>query len=92
MERVRRVGRCGDGEEICVDGFFNDAGAGDGVGHDDVFDLGDVFGGRSGELFVWSIVGDEGGDGKGGTFKGADNGYRLRSSLISYSCLGRGGG
>ena len=79
VERVRRVARCGDGEEIRIDGLFDHAGAGDGVGHNDVFDLGDVFGRRGGELFVGPIVGDEGGDKKGGAFEGADSGYKSRA-------------
>ena len=79
VERVRRVARRGDGEEIRVDGLFDHAGAGDGVGHDDVFDLGDVFGWRGRELLVGTIVGHEGGDGKGRAFEGADRGYRLRA-------------
>ena len=74
VERVRRVARRGDGEEIRIDGFFDDAGAGDGVGDNDIFDLGYVFGRRGREFFVGSVVGDEGGDGKGGAFEGADCG------------------
>ena len=79
VESVRRVARRGDGEEIRVDGFFDHAGAGDGVGHDDVFDLGDVFRWRGRELLVGTIVGDEGGDEEGCAFEGADSGYELRS-------------
>ena len=78
MERVRGVLRRVDGEEISIDGFFDDAGAGYGVGHDDVFDLGDVFGRWGRELLVGGVIGDEGGDGEGGAFEGADDGYRLR--------------
>ena len=89
MESMRRVARCRDGEEIRIDGLFDHAGAGDGVGHDDVFDLGDVFGWRGGELFVGAIVGDEGGDGKGGAFEGADSGYESRAWSISCSRVGR---
>ena len=89
VERVRRVARRGDGEEIRVDGLFDHAGAGDGVGHDDVFDLGDVFGWRGRKLLVGTIVGDEGGDGKGRAFEGADSGYQLRARSTSYSLPGR---
>lgn len=61
VEGVRGVGWRRGGEEVGVDGFLNDGGAGDGVGHDDFFDLGDVFGRGGGELLVGSVVGDEGG-------------------------------
>lgn len=74
VERVRRVRGRRNGEEIGIDGLFDDAGAGDGVGDDDVFDLGDVLGGRGGELLVGGVVGDEGGDAEGGAFEGADDG------------------
>ena len=88
MECVRRVGRCRDGEEIRIDGFFDHAGAGDRVGHDDVFDLGDVFGRRGRELLVGAIVGDEGGDKKGCAFEGADSCYESRACSVSCTRVG----
>ena len=88
MERVRRVARREDGEEIRIDGFVDHARAGDGVRYDDVFDLGDVFGRRGRELLVGAIVGDEGGDEKGCAFEGADGGYESRSCSVSYSRVG----
>ena len=68
MERVCRVARFRDGEEIRIDRLFDDAGSGDGVRHDDIFDLGDVFGRRGRDFLVGSIVRDEGGDEEGCAF------------------------
>ena len=83
MECVHCVARVGDGEEFRVDGFFDYAGAGDRVGHDDVFDLGDVLGGRGGDLFLGTVVGDEGGDEDGCAAETADEGYVL-SGMSAY--------
>ncbi len=84
MESVGCVGRIRDCEKIRVDGFFDDAGPGDRVGHDDVFDLGDIFWGRGGDLFVGTIVRNEGGLEDGCATETADEGCELRAVLVSY--------
>ena len=84
VESVRRILRLGDGEKIRVDGFFDHAGAGNGVGQDDVFDLGDVLRGRGGDLLIGTIVGDEGSDEDGGATETADEGYKLSGVSASH--------
>ena len=79
MESVRCVARVRNGEKIRINDFFDHAGPGDGVGHDDIFDLGDVFGWRGGNYFVGTIIWDEGGDEDGGAFETADEGCELRT-------------
>lgn len=79
VESVRRVTRTGDGEEVRIDGFYSHVGPGDGVGHEDVFDLGDVFRRRGRDLFVGSIVGNERGDNKRRTAETGDECYGLRT-------------
>ena len=53
-----QTGAVGD-EEVGVDGFGVDAGAGDRVGDDDLFDLRDVLEWSGGDLLVGLGVGDE---------------------------------
>lgn len=78
VEGMRGVCGCGSGEEVEVEGFVDDAGPGDGVGDDDLFDLGLEFGRGGGEELVGGVVGDEGGDVDGGAAGGADEGFGWR--------------
>ena len=79
MEGMCGVARVRDGEKVHIDGFFDHARPGDWVRYDDVFDLGNVFRWRVRNLFIGSIVGDEGGDVYGCTTEATDKGYKLRA-------------
>ena len=79
MESVCRVSRTGDSEEIRIDGFYGHLGPRDGVGHEDIFDLGDIFRRRGRDLFVGSIVGKESGNNKRRTAETGDESCELRT-------------
>ena len=83
MESVCCVGRLRDCEKIRVDGFFDDARPRGWVGHDDIFDLGDIFWWRGGDLFVGTIFRNKGSDEDGCATETADEGCELRAVLVS---------
>lgn len=78
---MRGVCGGGGGEEVEVEGFVDDVGAGDGVGDDDLFDLGLEFGRGGGDELVGGVVGDEGGVVDGSAAEGAYEGFGGVSAL-----------
>ena len=70
MSGIQRLRR---GEEIRIDGFVDDAGAGDGVWDDDLFDLCYVFGWGGVDFLVGTGVWDERCDVDGCAAEGGDD-------------------